>query len=317
MLSGVSPPRPWSCDFQALPHWLALCLSAVALLVVGCGSDSSSGSSASCLSQCNAAQASGCTSITNCDGFCESSPKVASKAGCGSQWSAFDERASVRGRFEVRLRGDLVTSACAGIQRGLSVRRGIGGQTSAGLGGAAPTIREAWRSPPTATGGCVATPRPQTGHSDRRRPCECRSATPLLHRGRLIIEGCLSTGFIVRHADGSACGQVASPERIDNAARALSALRGLGIWCRSGAEPRLPDRGIPRRAGNRPGVRVPRRRARWGHADPSGDEAPRCPLLPARAAVLPSHRWRSPDVSHSTSQPPTHLRTIGAAWISP
>ncbi len=50
-----------------------------------------------------------------------------------------------------------------------------------------------------------------------------------LHRGRFTIEGRASTGFIVRHADGSPYGEIASRSPTDNAARALSALRGLGF----------------------------------------------------------------------------------------
>ncbi len=57
----------------------------------------------------------------------------------------------------------------------------------------------------------------------------CGAHHRALHRGRFTIEGRASTGFVFRHADGSPYGQVASRSPTDNAARALSALRGLGF----------------------------------------------------------------------------------------
>ncbi len=50
-----------------------------------------------------------------------------------------------------------------------------------------------------------------------------------MHRGRLIVAGSASAGFTFQHADGSAYGSVAAPERADAAARVFVAMRGLGF----------------------------------------------------------------------------------------
>ncbi len=57
----------------------------------------------------------------------------------------------------------------------------------------------------------------------------CGAHHRALHRGRFTIEGRASTGFVFRHADGSPYGQMAARAPTDNAARALSALCGLGF----------------------------------------------------------------------------------------
>ena len=57
----------------------------------------------------------------------------------------------------------------------------------------------------------------------------CGAHHRALHRGRFTIEGRASTGFIFCHADGSPYGQMAARSPTDNAARALSALCGLGF----------------------------------------------------------------------------------------
>ncbi len=64
------------------------------------------------------------------------------------------------------------------------------------------------------------------GHDPELLLVLCGAHHRALHRGRFIIEGRASAGFVFRHTDGSPYGQVASP---DNAARALSALCGLGF----------------------------------------------------------------------------------------
>jgi hypothetical protein len=50
-----------------------------------------------------------------------------------------------------------------------------------------------------------------------------------LHRGRLRIDGSVSTGLRVRHADGTAYGGTPSPPLVEASARAFAGLRSLGF----------------------------------------------------------------------------------------
>jgi Holliday junction resolvasome RuvABC DNA-binding subunit len=50
-----------------------------------------------------------------------------------------------------------------------------------------------------------------------------------LHRGRLRIDGRVSTGLRVRHADGTAYGSMPSPPLVGASVRAFAALRNLGF----------------------------------------------------------------------------------------
>lgn len=67
-------------------------LFAFSLLATACGSDDGGSGSGggTCLSQCKAAQAGSCSSISDCDAFCASAPVVAGKGNCTSQWSAYE-----------------------------------------------------------------------------------------------------------------------------------------------------------------------------------------------------------------------------------
>ena len=49
------------------------------------------------------------------------------------------------------------------------------------------------------------------------------------HRGRLVIEGRVSSGLIFRHADGSSYGSIANPDAAETYAHAFRALCGLGF----------------------------------------------------------------------------------------
>jgi hypothetical protein len=51
----------------------------------------------------------------------------------------------------------------------------------------------------------------------------CRSAV------FLVISGCAPQGFVFRHADGSAYGQIAAPNRADLCAKVFQALKNLGF----------------------------------------------------------------------------------------
>jgi hypothetical protein len=57
----------------------------------------------------------------------------------------------------------------------------------------------------------------------------CGAHHSALHRGRLRIDGKVSTGLRIRHADGTAYGFMPSPALADASARAFSGLRGLGF----------------------------------------------------------------------------------------
>ena len=65
-------------------------------------------------------------------------------------------------------------------------------------------------------------------HDPERLVVLCSAHHRRLHRGRLVIEGRASSGFVFRHADGSAYGKPASPERADATSRAFRALTRLG-----------------------------------------------------------------------------------------
>ena len=57
----------------------------------------------------------------------------------------------------------------------------------------------------------------------------CSAHHSALHRGRLRIDGKVSTGLRVRHADGTPYGCVPSPRLVDASARAFAGLRNLGF----------------------------------------------------------------------------------------
>jgi hypothetical protein len=57
----------------------------------------------------------------------------------------------------------------------------------------------------------------------------CGAHHGALHRGRLRIDGKVSTGLRVRHADGTAYGFLPSPALADASARAFAGLRSLGF----------------------------------------------------------------------------------------
>jgi hypothetical protein len=57
----------------------------------------------------------------------------------------------------------------------------------------------------------------------------CGAHHSALHRGRLRIDGRVSTGLRVRHADGTAYGFMPSPVLAEASARAFAALRNLGF----------------------------------------------------------------------------------------
>ena len=57
----------------------------------------------------------------------------------------------------------------------------------------------------------------------------CGAHHGLLHRGRLRIEGKVSTGVRVRHAEGSDYGRTPSPALAEASARTFAALRNLGF----------------------------------------------------------------------------------------
>ncbi|MBC8423006.1 hypothetical protein H8E07_02680 [bacterium] len=59
--------------------------------------------------------------------------------------------------------------------------------------------------------------------------CEISAHHRAVHRGQLTIEGRHSTGFIFRHADGTAYGATVCPETAQVMSDAFSALRGLGF----------------------------------------------------------------------------------------
>ena len=57
----------------------------------------------------------------------------------------------------------------------------------------------------------------------------CGAHHGALHRGRLRIDGKVSTGLRVRHADGTAYGCMPSPQLVEAGARAFAGLRNLGF----------------------------------------------------------------------------------------
>jgi hypothetical protein len=57
----------------------------------------------------------------------------------------------------------------------------------------------------------------------------CGAHHGALHRGRLRIDGKVSTGLRVRHADGTVYGLMPSPTLADASARAFAGLRSLGF----------------------------------------------------------------------------------------
>ncbi len=67
------------------------------------------------------------------------------------------------------------------------------------------------------------------GHDPGNILILCGAHHRAVHRGRLIVAGSASAGFTFQHADGSAYGSVAAPERADAAARVFVAMRGLGF----------------------------------------------------------------------------------------
>lgn len=67
------------------------------------------------------------------------------------------------------------------------------------------------------------------GHDPEHLLLVCSAHHRAVHRGRLIVAGRASTGFTFQHADGSAYGSGAAPERVDVAARVFLAMRGLGF----------------------------------------------------------------------------------------
>jgi hypothetical protein len=73
-------------------------------------------------------------------------------------------------------------------------------------------------------------PRAEGGtHDPDRLLVLCGAHHRAVHTGALVISGCASQGFVFRHADGSAYGQIASPERADVCAKVFQALRNLGF----------------------------------------------------------------------------------------
>ena len=57
----------------------------------------------------------------------------------------------------------------------------------------------------------------------------CGAHHGALHRGRLRIDGKVSTGLRVSHADGTAYGFMPSPQLAEASARAFAGLRSLGF----------------------------------------------------------------------------------------
>jgi hypothetical protein len=57
----------------------------------------------------------------------------------------------------------------------------------------------------------------------------CGAHHGALHRGRLQIDGKVSTGLSVRHADGTAYGCAPAPALVEASARAFAGLRNLGF----------------------------------------------------------------------------------------
>jgi hypothetical protein len=57
----------------------------------------------------------------------------------------------------------------------------------------------------------------------------CGAHHGALHRGRLRIDGKVSTGLRVRHADGTAYGSMPSPLLVEASERAFAGLRSLGF----------------------------------------------------------------------------------------
>jgi hypothetical protein len=57
----------------------------------------------------------------------------------------------------------------------------------------------------------------------------CAAHHRALHHGRLLVDGRVSSGLVVRHADGALYGRVESPAAAEVYQRAFIALRGLGF----------------------------------------------------------------------------------------
>jgi hypothetical protein len=57
----------------------------------------------------------------------------------------------------------------------------------------------------------------------------CAARHSALHRGRLRIDGRVSTGLRVRHADGTDYGSMPSPLLVEASERAFAGLRSLGF----------------------------------------------------------------------------------------
>jgi len=73
-------------------------------------------------------------------------------------------------------------------------------------------------------------PREEGGtHDPDLLACLCAAHHRAVHKGQLIIEGRHSTGFVFRHADGTAYGATVCPETAQVMSDAFSALRGLGF----------------------------------------------------------------------------------------
>ena len=73
-------------------------------------------------------------------------------------------------------------------------------------------------------------PRVEGGtHDPERLACLCGAHHGAVHAGRLIIEGRASTGFVVRHADGTRYGGAVSPKAADLCAKVFQALTHMGF----------------------------------------------------------------------------------------
>jgi hypothetical protein len=67
------------------------------------------------------------------------------------------------------------------------------------------------------------------GHDPERLAVLCGSHHRAIHYGRLWIDGKGSTGFVVRHAGGTAYGSAPCAPKVDAVAQAQSALEHMGF----------------------------------------------------------------------------------------
>ena len=73
-------------------------------------------------------------------------------------------------------------------------------------------------------------PRAEGGtHDPERMACLCGAHHAAAHAGRIIIDGSASTGFVVRHADGTRYGGAVSPKAANMSTKVFQALTHMGF----------------------------------------------------------------------------------------